>query len=435
MRVAGGTVYRSERGLGRRASVGVWIAVMFVPMLMAVSLAVEVASWEAAQVSVQRAADLAATAGGMNYLATSSNQKAATFAARMAQMNGASGTATPSWNTTNNTLTDNQVTAQIVSGYKSSSDTAILVTVQRTIQPGLSSGFTAANVYTVTGTGIAELVTVSGGTSGGQPCLLTLGTSGTTITVSGSADITGSSCVVRSDGSISLSGSSSISALAVYSAGSISTSGSAGVTGTEYTDAGTISDPYASYSPVQTALSELSAGSGSAYSLSGTSTGTISGGTYSSITLSGSSTLTLNPGLYIVNGNVNVSGSAKMNGDGVTIVASGSVTLSGSSTSSLSAPGTSPTGGAVPGFIFIGSGSGTWTFSGSAAGDLTGVVYGPNASLNYSGSSMASPTGCLEFIVKTATISGSATLSGGCSSDGAPAFGAAGSTVQSRLVH
>jgi hypothetical protein len=433
---------------GRRASVGIWIAVMAPGLIMATSMAVEVGAWEAAQVSAQRAADLAATAGAANFLSTNNAQTAATFAARVAQLNGGTGTAAITWSgsctspcTSACTLTgtDNQITVQTIlcAGYTKTSDPMIKVTVQKTIPSYLSAPlFSSATSHTVSATGTAELVTItsSAGGGGGQPCLLTLGTTGTNITVSGSAEVTGSSCVVRSDASIALSGSAEISASATYAAGSISTSGSASVTGTEYTSAGTIPDPYASYSPVQTALAELSSG-GTAYSLSGSSTATISAGTYSSITVSGSASLTLNPGLYIVNGNVSVSGSGKITGNGVTIVTSGSFTLSGTAVSTISAPGTSPSGGAVSGFVILGSGSGTYTFSGSAGTDLTGVVYAPSGSLSYSGSAMSSPSSCLEFIVKTASLSGSATFSGGCSSFGAPSFSAAASTTASRLVN
>jgi hypothetical protein len=89
-------------------------------------------------------------------------------------------------------------------------------------------------------------------------------------------------------------------------------------------------------------------------------------------------------------------------GSGVTIVISGSATISGSAESPLSAPGTSPTGDAVSGFVLIGDSSGTWTFSDSDGTALTGVLYGPSVGLSYSGSAISTSSGCLEFIVNTA---------------------------------
>src|ERR1700722_18157352 len=102
MRFSAGPVLRGF-ALGRRASVAVWIALMIPVFVAALSLGVEVGGWEATQISVQRTADVSAIAGGMickangNCNTTASQQAAATFAARMAQLNGISGTASPSW--------------------------------------------------------------------------------------------------------------------------------------------------------------------------------------------------------------------------------------------------------------------------------------------------------------------------------------------------
>jgi len=104
-------------GLGRRAAAAVWIAVMMPGLIVAAALGAEAGGWATARMSAQRMADLAAMGGAINYLATANNQTAATFAARMAQLNGGSGTATPSWNSGTNTLTDNQITAQVITGY------------------------------------------------------------------------------------------------------------------------------------------------------------------------------------------------------------------------------------------------------------------------------------------------------------------------------
>src|ERR1019366_7974456 len=148
---------------GRRASVAVWIAVMMPGLFMAVALGVEAASWAAAKVSVQRSADVSAIAGGIICAANggcatpATKQSAATFAARMAQLNGGTGTASPSWNGTD-TLTDNTIIANFVSpGYVTS--TALKVTMQKTIPATVSKVFNATGSYTVTGTGVAEVIT------------------------------------------------------------------------------------------------------------------------------------------------------------------------------------------------------------------------------------------------------------------------------------
>src|SRR6266700_1139892 len=100
--------------MGRRASVALWIAVMLPGLVMATSMGVEVGAWIAARAGIQRVADLSALAGAMNYQITTDKQAAATSAARMAQLNGGVGTSSPGWNSSTNTLTDNQITVQIV---------------------------------------------------------------------------------------------------------------------------------------------------------------------------------------------------------------------------------------------------------------------------------------------------------------------------------
>ena len=130
-------------------------------LLMAAAFAVEVGGWAAAQVSLQRSADVSAMAGAIYYLGDNNGQKAATFAARMAQLNGGNGTGSPSWNSGTNTLTDNQITAQVVTGYMNANDTALMVTIQKTIPAGISSVFNQTATNTVTATRVAELVYVN----------------------------------------------------------------------------------------------------------------------------------------------------------------------------------------------------------------------------------------------------------------------------------
>src|ERR1051326_1835876 len=86
-----------RRGMGVRGSIAFGTALMLPAMTTATAFSVEVAHWSAAKVGIQRAADLAAIAGMINYK-TSTNytsltnvsgaqQTAALFAARMAQIN------------------------------------------------------------------------------------------------------------------------------------------------------------------------------------------------------------------------------------------------------------------------------------------------------------------------------------------------------------
>ena len=403
-------------------------------LLVAAALGIEVTGWMSAQVTLQRAADLAAIAGAMDYQSRSCTpadltcaQAVATSAARLAQLNGASGVATPTWNGATKTLTDGSIVVQVVTGTKQVSNTALKVTVSQSVSATIGQAV-GLNGTTVGASSTAELVTVPGG--GGQPCLLTLKTSSTNITVSGSGSLSNPLCNVRSNGSISVTGSAQISAYATYAAGTISGGGS--IAGLQYPNAGTIADPYASYAPVTAAIGQLGSGGTAAV---GTSNGTprLDPGTYASLTVTGSNTLNLNPGLYIVNGDITVGGSSStMNGSGVTIVTKGKVNISGKA--SLSAPGTTPSGGAISGFLFIGNGNVAWQISGGSNTSLSGVVYAPRVSLTYSGSAITSPSQCLWYIVNDVTVSGAASMYSSCTTLGVPGFGSSTSTVKGHLV-
>jgi hypothetical protein len=205
MRAFWSVITRPVRGINCRASIAIWIAMMIPGLVMATALGVELAGWATAQVAVQRAADLSAISGVINYKVTTNKQTAATFAARMAQVNGGVGTATPSWNSGTNTLTDNQITAPIVTGWQTSSDTAIKVTIQKTIPATVSSVFSSIGSHTVTGTGLGELVSMTAAGSGGQPCLLALNTATSAIGVTRGANVSISDCTVRSSGGVSIS--------------------------------------------------------------------------------------------------------------------------------------------------------------------------------------------------------------------------------------
>jgi hypothetical protein len=130
--------------------------------------------------------------------------------------------------------------------------------------------------------------------------------------------------------------------------------------------------------------------------LSGSAQATIPPGIYSQINVSGKSSLTLCPGIYIIEGGgLTVTGSASITGNGVLIYNAGSnypnpggnfggITLSGSGTINLSAPGSD---GLYPGIVIFQSRQNTraLSFSGNAMAGMTGTIYAPNALLSLSG--------------------------------------------------
>jgi Flp pilus assembly protein TadG len=392
-------------------------ALLFPVLLGATGLGVEVSEWSVRQVELQRAADEAALAAGLAYSASNNSQTAATAGANVAELNGIAGSPTRNWSPSALLLTDSGISVQQVAGIRNASDVAYQVVIQQSVPLIIAKLFLNASTVPITASAWAEVIP----TPAGQPCLVALGTSSSAISMSGNGDIDATGCAVRSNGGIVLSGNASIDASSVYAGGSIATSSNASVTGTQHPNDGTIADPYANYPPIQTEFAALSAGS-SGQAIDNSIT--LNPGTYSSIDLSSKSQVTLNPGLYVVNGDINLSGNSSVTGSGVTIVSSGSFTISGNGTVNLTAPGTSPSGGAISGIVYAGTSSGAMSLSGNGSITFDGVIYFPNgqASLSGNGATSTGSSGCFELIAQTETLSGNGGFSGNCSSLGAKSF-------------
>jgi hypothetical protein len=459
--------------IGRRASVTMWLAVLLPGLVILIAMGVEIAGWEATQVSAQRSADVSALAGSINFQSSKNAQTAATFAARMAQLNGGAGTASPSWDATSKTLTDNQITVQVVSGIANSSDDALQVTFHKIVPATLSTLFSSVASYTVTGTSTAELVsstvTVTGGASGGggQPCLLALAgntgiTSGTHMTFQGSADVNVSNCSVRSNDGVSVTGSATLDSTAIYAGGQINVGNSSEVTGTKFPGQGQIGDPYASDTALQSALhaANTATGSGSisckgnsnsttctapgtSVSCSGTSC-TLQPGTYTSMNLTSGAILNFSPGLYTFTDNVVLGGGSTLIGQGVTMLLAAGTTSSpktlsvdGSAIFVLSAATTtSDTNGQFPGITLASLSTGTTQlYTGNSNSPFIGVVYYPNGQITYAGNNFTSSPGCSEIIAKTINMTGNSTFdSTTCLSYGATSFTNVGPVKSAHMV-
>ena len=104
----------------RRGSVGLWVALMAPVLSAALGLGIEMSGRSTVQIETQRNADAAAIAGTLYYNANTGaanlTQNAAMYAAHVAELNGASGTSSPTWTATTKTQTDNTITMQITSG-------------------------------------------------------------------------------------------------------------------------------------------------------------------------------------------------------------------------------------------------------------------------------------------------------------------------------
>ncbi len=492
---------RAKLGHDRRATVAIYVALMAPVLSGAVALGVEVTSWSGAQLDLQRSADASARAGAIycyNYAVNNSGsgclsnasaaQTAATLAARLAEVNGVTGASTPTWNSTSKTYTDNQITARIVQGVKSSSDAAVLVNVQKAVPLTISRVFSSTQSVTISSSSTSEVVTstTASAGSGGQPCVLALQTgSGSTsgINANGSITVTAPGCTLVSNSNFNDSGGSSFSVAGIYANGTIASSsyptltlpcwatinGSSSNNGCNPWPASgllqsntvvhggstVVTDPYATNTAMQAAMTNASSTTGSSISCSnqqcgmpsssgstfngsyctGQGTGSVTcylkPGNYGSFTVGSGGPYTFNyaSGGYVFNGNVSLTNNNTHNGSGVTVFTTGTFTGSNTFNYNLTAPSTTVNPGTagpwqIAGVVLAGSTSGSVSLSGNPQFLVTGVVYFPSASFNSQGSNGlgASGTSCLEIIVANITLSGATYLNSTCSGLNALAF-------------
>ena len=427
----------------RRAAVAVYVALAAPVLTMALSMGQEVTNWAVTQVQTQRAADMAAIAGALNYKSTANAQTAATAAARMAQLNGGDGMASPTWNAGTKTLSDNMITTQVVAGVKNAANTAIQVTVKKIVPLGVSQLFSTLPSVTITGTSTVELVTTTSAGTGGQPCLVALSTIGS-IVGSGSTTINMPNCTIRSNNTIDVHGSGSLTTAGIYARGAINIDSWIPAAG-KNPNSGQIADPYASNGALQTALTSVASLTGvtdisctkqvcTGLTNSSTCTGsssvtcTMKPGNYGSFVVisGGPYTFNFNAGLYKFKGNMSFSGNTTSNGTNVTILTSGTFTGSNTFNFIVTAPNTTAAAstGGIAGIALAGTTTGTVAVSGSDTFKLTGVVYFPNATFDASGSSGLgiSTTSCLEIIAASIKLTGSSYFNSACSSVNATSF-------------
>jgi Flp pilus assembly protein TadG len=364
------------------------------------ALAIDVASWQAAQHSMQGAADAAAYSAGIAYNnndGTSITIQAKAISAAQGYVDGQN----------NATVTVNQPPK---SGSYTGTSTAIEVIIQQP-QPRFLAGLFLASNPTVNARAVAKVSNPS--------CILALDTTASSaIGVSGSTSIT-SNCDLTanstSSSAISMSGSSTIKTPCLVSSGGVSVT--SGLTLTQCTSATThaaaTADPYASV-PTPTA-----SGSCLTPATSG-NTQTFSPGKYcSGISLSGSNAATFQPGVYYIEGNFTISGSATATGTGVTfyITSPNSVTFTGNQGATF----TAPTSGTYAGIAFFGDRSGSANnnnkFTGGSVLNITGALYFPSESVTYTGGS-STGANCTQIVADTISVTGNSYFSNHCIGDG-----------------
>ncbi len=306
-------------------------------------------------------------------------------------------------------------------------------TLSATVKSGSLAGVGSVDFYdtttatdlgtaTLSGSGVATLVTASPLPSGTQSIVLNFlgstdfltssATIGATVlpsiyvlnsTITGALSLSGSSTISiaglvqvdsKASQAIQESGNTKITASAIRVAGGYSASGSSTFSTTPVTGAASVADPLSAL-PIPSATGMTTY---AAVNLGGASSQTISPGIYPSINVTGSGNLTMKPGLYVITGGgFSVNGAATLTGSGVTVYNAGS-NYNGGSGSTFGGFAISTSGpvnfspmatGPYAGIALFQSRDNTRAvaLSGNTAVALNGgVLYAPAALLNISGS-------------------------------------------------
>ena len=427
---AGAAGWAAIRRLGRdrRGSIALVMAFATPTLVMAVGMGVEVSHWTVVKLQLQRTADLAALAGATEYALTGSARNAADAAASVAELNGAAGSATRTWNEGSKLLGSGQITAQVTSSNGQGPNVVLKVVVSQTVPLVLTRIMSSLPSVAIGATGSARL-----GTSP-QPCVLALREGGSGVSATGVTTVVLKGCAVRSNAGITASGVSHITASAFYATKEIfSTSITSSIIGDQYSKTPSILDPYAKHSPLQAALGTLKPDEGIPFSPTGSSAVLPPPGSIRSRwTIGGVGTkITLAPGIYYVNGDVNIGGvNVSLSGVGVTIVISGSFKINGVDVSiNLAAAETSKAqGGAIPGIVLAGNKyDGNISIGGVGNSvPLTGVVYYPYGKVSFGGVNYGVGNECLQVIAASVEFSGVSSLAADCAKYGALSFASSG---------
>jgi Flp pilus assembly protein TadG len=274
------------------------------------------------------------------------------------------------------------------------------------VQPTLFMGMFGVASLTPT----ARAVATQGVTTG---CIVTLGQTGTDISVIGNADITVKTCGIADD-SNSL-GNSKTPALYLQGSATL-TANSIGITG-GYGTTGNVSLTPANPSTGMTPVSDpLAAQYGSppvpkncidvpAAALAGTIS--LAPGCYNGISLGNTEDLKLTSGQFVINGDLSLKGTSELDGSaGVQLVLYGATSMGGSTTLDLTGIKADPYDGLV--IWQPASNTNPIQLIGTPGSTLSGVVYAPAAAVSLQGNAGATIT--LNFVVGSLALQGNATL-------------------------
>lgn len=389
----------------RRGAVAVMLALSLPLVVGMMSLGVEAGLWFAEKRDLQNAADAGALSGAFELAAgrTTTVTAAAISDALRNGFDGGGGIPAT-------------VNAPPKSGKYIGDASAVEVILQREQKLLLSTLFLGS--ASVTGRAVAK----SG--SPGDYCVIALDkVDSSAVDINGSADINLGDCGVMANSSdpqaLTVSGSSTLTADFIEMVGEYSKTGAANlVVGQTITHSTAIDDPYKAVA--------MPAVGGCDHTKFKATDSTMSPGVYcDGIDFGAQAEVTMAPGTYIVDGgSVSVNGGARVTGDGVTIVLTGTgsdyatVSINGGATVDLSAP----TSGAMKGMVIYQDRSAPAgvvnKLNGGSTTQFTGVLYFPSQEVQFTGGNSTGPAGCTRIVAQTVSFSGNATIGNDCAGTG-----------------
>jgi Flp pilus assembly protein TadG len=360
-------------GTDKRGAVAVITAMLLTPILTVTAIAVDFGVVHAKQIALQQAADSAAIAGALAYVATSSTSSLMATVQDVVVANG--------WAASTIQSPSSEYLAQ---SPQNSANAAISVTLQASTPMAFGAGLLRASAVTLRATSLVEL-------RGNAVCILSL----TTLMVNGSisAPTCGVAANSTSSQAITVNGGGKIVAKSVSSSGGVVDNGS--ITPTPKTNAAAVADPY------QSLHSKASAGFTGCQNY--TNQTTLAPGCWQNVNVN-SGTLTLQSGTFFFTGlNVNSGGSLKGTATGgVTIVLQNNFSPSGAITI------TAPTIGTWAGVaIYLSQGM---NINSGVTYTINGAIYSPSTS-----SALIPDAGTWNQNACTTIVAGSITFNGSSS--------------------
>ena len=432
-------------GGDRRGNIAAMTALLIVPLVGAMGMAVETADWYLNQRALQNAADSAALSAGLNagtvggtscaILPGDFDCEAKAAAAQYGFTDGSNNVSVTV--TCKATTAVGSCAAGTCPGGVSQCYTVTItkkLAIALTQLVGYQGDTTIGSAKAVTIYASASSQPSKAGTGGG--CILALGTGNPSgaVEVTGGAVITANGCGVYDDSNnasaLIANNSGTIKATSINVVGGLSESGAPVLTPTPVTHAAVANDPYNGNITAPTVGSNCDKTS---YSIGNGNTATISasGSTpyifCGGLAVQGAAQLTLTAGTYVINGgSFAITNGTTVNATaGVTIYLTNGATFaqSGGTTFNITAPTTGNTAGIA---IWDSASGGTVNLTNGAVLNMTGAMYIPGDTLNLAGG-FGNTSSCTQIIANVIDASNGISLNSSCTGTGVRTIGNGGS--------